>query len=136
MINRFWAVTKTYVYEVSVVEGKPCLEKVAMFTQSRAGLGIVHQDGAKLCVGRKLVTYLPPEGARTIGQTNPILWSFGTSAIVALFETEREARNCGGLSLVPHDRRWRAQTAKVLDGIGPEHPVFTFPDLKDLMLAE
>jgi hypothetical protein len=138
-MDKFYAVTRTGVYEVfaNIANGNPLVTKIRQFDKSLVGLGKSLQGGMLVCVGTKLVMYTPASGERMISSIHRLLWGGHTSSIIGLFETESEAMHCSGhFNRQPFDERWRKETREVLAKIGPDHPVFTLPDVPELMFPE
>ena len=90
----------------------------------------------------KFLQLYEPEGGggyagsyeRRIENVNKRYWGGHTSAIVALFKNEQEAKTCfESNDLKPCDPRWLEDTKSVIEAIDKNHPVFevcNWPDLK------
>jgi len=129
MLNKFYAVTMTSVYEVVANggNGSPSAKKIKLFGQSVAKQGQVIGGGSMLSIGYTLTFYTPTGNERGIDYSRSIGWN--TSRIVALFKKENDALMCSEQkNLEIYDARWTDETEKILAEIGPSHPVFTITD--------
>lgn len=142
MLREFYAVTRTSIYRV--MAGKPTAEKIAMKLGSSVMVGDTLQNGTMLAICTLLIAYTP-EGKdpfvrdaesvfeKRIEKVDPIYWGGHSSAIVALFETEDEARKCFEIeNLQMCDLRFEDETRAVCEAIGDNHPDFyvcKFPGL-------
>lgn len=111
MINEFFVVTRTSIYQVLYDEkiGRVTLEKVYLKSES------------VILVGFKMS---PRWSQIVIGRS--IFWDdWNTSPVAGLFGTLEEAKQCiESENLVDNDPRWKLQTRAILDSIGDNHPTF------------
>lgn len=127
-IKRFFAVTTTSsIYEVSDIfdeNGEPGIKKIAQVRgskTSRVAVGSALHGGKFVGITRScgVVLYHQVEGSRP-SEVNSFWWGGWTSPIVALFETEEEAKVCANSGdLQGWDPRWQESTMKVLKAVPP-----------------
>ncbi len=134
MIERFYAVTTTSLYEVSAEKdglGIPLVVKLALKGASLVKVGGRLHNGRLIAVTRLgLILYdeeFPRPGRRQrIEEVSFIFWGGNTSPIIGLFLDIQEAIIC--FNCLPNvkfgDKRWQKETQEVLDSIGDHHPVF------------
>lgn len=135
-LHEFYAVTLTSIYRVRDARdeyGWPMVEKIGRRARSYLPIGGRLENGYFVGIRKSGLVLYHTEVTLTGGsedrarpeEVSRYLWGTSTSKIVALFLTEREARDC--LAAVDRqgcDARWRAQTEAVLAAIGDDHPVF------------
>lgn len=133
MLNHFFAVTMTSIYEVKDRQGNlsPFVKKIVNSGKSTIPVGVTIEGGTMLSIGLQLIVFIPEGGGitsfqRQAGQVNTRFWGGLTSFVVALFLNENEARAClGSDDIESCDPRWIEKTKEVIDKIGEEHPVFS-----------
>jgi len=141
MINQFFVVTMTSVYEVSCKDGNGVVTKKMLRGESEVGIGIVLPGGPMVSIGRQIIMFIPEGGGitsfnRQLGMVNTRYWGGNTSPVVALFLTEKEAVECfNQKSVIVCDPRWLEQTKNVLTLIGDNHPVFSISNSPELALV-
>ena len=136
ILELFFAVTTTSIYEVMArdAHGFPCARKIALKGESIIPLGkIIADQMLAICDGLQFYT---PEGhgflssqtsvERRVEMVNTQWYGQNSSYIIALFFTEKEARECfSAENLKPRDDRWLEKTKEVLAVIGDDHPTIT-----------
>ncbi len=143
MLNHFFAVTMTSIYEIvakGIRDGLPSVQKIATDGSSNILLGQELQKGTMVMIGKLIVSCIPEGGGitsfeRRVELVNTKYWVGNTSHVVALFETAEEARECFKYKdRQITDKRWVDKTKGVIDAIGPNHPVFYICEHPDLQL--
>ena len=140
MINQFFVVTMTSVYEVSCKDGRGIVTKKMLRGESEVGIGAVLPGGPMVSIGCQIIMFVPEGGRitsfnRQLGMVNTRYWGGNTSPVVALFLTEKEAVDCFKQnSSVKCDPKWIEQTRTVLSLIGDNHPVFSISNSQELSL--
>ena len=144
MLNRFYAVTQSSIYEVKDSdEGlSPSIKKIVSKGESviKVGERLSCCSAELVSIGKQIIAFIPEGGGyssyqRQIGLVNTRYWGAQTSAVVALFLTKKEAENCWKTdNLKTCDDRWIEQTKAILTGIGEDHPLFTISHTKGLAL--
>jgi len=136
-LEKFYAVTKTSVYEVVAKDkdGNPYAIKIALHGKSKFGIGEKLNGGTMLAIAKSLQFFIPESHSMASPQTgferrlehvNTMWWRGGSSDIVALFLKKEEALSCSKESnLTKCDPRWLNQTREVLEKIGEEHPTIS-----------
>src|SRR5687767_13791381 len=103
MIDAFFAVTETSVYEVlarvSNADPYPLARKIALKGDSKVKEGYSLEGGTHLAITTQLQKYTPEGGGistfeRRIERVNTRYWHGHSSPVVALFLSEDEARTC------------------------------------------
>jgi hypothetical protein len=144
VLNRFFAVTTTSLYEVTSDNSGPTVTKIALRGRSDVGVGETLKNGTRLAICRMLQMFVPEGSGPTsplstweprIENVNTRYWGGHTSQIIALFENESDARICfGQKNLVPCDVRWLSYTKRVLELVGEDHPYIQICHWGDLAL--
>lgn len=95
MINRFFVVTTTSVYRITVDGDNFTQEvkKIALKGSSKFPVDYILQGGSMISVGRHITVFTPHKN-RKIEHVNTRYHGDQTSEIVALFESEEEAFVC------------------------------------------
>jgi hypothetical protein len=144
MLKRFFAVTITSIYEITDGSEAPSFlaKKIALRGDSELPVGQILTGGTMVSIGKQIIVFIPEGGGitsfqRQVGRVNTCFWGGQTSAIVALFFTEEEARSCLKEEFgFPCDDRWVEQTKAVLTTIGDDHPVFSICNSPGLSLFQ
>ncbi len=150
MLERFFAVTTTSIYEVNDgggVRHLPVVKKIALRGRSDIIVGGTLEAAGMVSVGSQIITFIPqaissvttgdPCVQRELGLVNPRYRGGNTSSVVALFLTEAEARSClDQNSDVVCDPRWLKQTETVIAAIGDNHPKFSVSHTPELALIQ
>lgn len=143
MLNHFFAVTMTSIYEIvarGIDDGLPSVQKIAVDSPSDISIGQELQKGAMIAIGKLIISYIPEGGGitsfeRRIELVNTRYWVGNTSPVVALFETIEKARECFKYKdREMADKRWQDETKNVINKIGPDHSVFYICEHPDLQL--
>lgn len=121
----------TSVYRVEVVGGEslPIAEKIALNEKSVFPVGerLTGDAPDRFGICFKLVVYYPgvkPSEWRP-DTRNTKFWGKQSSLIVDLFTSKERALECHRQSDKHHfDLRWEDESRRILEGIGPNHPVF------------
>lgn len=138
-LHEFWAVTEKGAYHASAARGHNGCPLVIKIAEHKKGgnclpIGTTLKDGYFLGISTQGLC-LYNEGRVRLAETrdapdSPEVRRCGrTSAIVALFLKEKDARDCsnrirGGMKVSTPDGHWLDQTLDVLDRIGDRHTVF------------
>ncbi len=119
-LERFFAVSMTSVYRVSLENGKPIVEKIAMRRGDKVvTLANTKSDAAEVVVVTKVALFMCTKGENG----SAILYT--SSFLVGLFFEEDDAMQCAKLQdLVPLDLRCKEATERVVSAIGLHHPYF------------
>ena len=128
----------TSVYRVTKrgKHGGPSAMKIAIKRHSQISVGETLEEGSGrlIAIQEGLLAFIPEKYGFTHPMTgierepaavNTRYWEGGSSPIVALFETQKEAAECFETNdLVPADSRWIDSTNRILEMIGNDHPAF------------
>ncbi len=146
-IGKFYAVTRTSVYEVTgrgawVAE----VRKIALQGTSELKVGEDIAEGGMVAICSYLQTYIPEKYGRTAPMTgyernfrrvNSSHWRAGTSPLTALFLDKDEAMRCFEThDREPMDPRWLEASRATLQAIGDDHPSFFVSHDRDLGFLE
>ncbi len=145
-ISEFYAVTRTSIYHVTQTkDGEVAAIKIALKSKSKIHVGgnLCKKTGSLIAICDVLQSYMPEKYGilhplvgfeRRIEYVNTVYWGAHSGSIIALFETEIEARECFKTDdAKPCDARWWNKTKKMLAAIGDNHPSFYIchePNLK------
>ena len=129
MIERFWVVTTTSVYQVETFRktNRACATKIAGPVDSCIPVGKELRGGSMIAIGHTIQAYTPG-GTYPVRRFEDLSDKYRgehSSSIVALFLDEESARLCHDCgSTTRCDPRWHAETREALEEIGDEHPTF------------
>ncbi len=134
MLDHFFAVTKTSIYEIVAKGtengGRPSVQKIAVEGASDIMLGQELECGGMVAIGKYVITYIPEGGGitsfeRRAEYVNTRYWLGNTSPVIGYFLTIEKARECFACKdRVPADLRWKVNSLEVLNLITNNHPVF------------
>lgn len=145
VLPEFFAVTLTSLYRVRHAGAADAeVVKIALRGKSSIAVGErLNTSPMMVAVCQSLQMFIPERYGlmhplagiqREVAMVNTRYWGGCSSAIVALFFDEKDARTClASDALVAADLRWVDSTRAVLAAIGDNHPSFTishFPSLE------
>ncbi len=136
MIDTFYAVTQTSVYEVGTEpDGRAFAKKIALSGSSNFPVGRKLKGADMIAICKNLVAFTPERYGMTspltaverrIEMVNTRWWGEQTSLIAALFKDKADALLCfRKADRVACDLRWAPFTKEVLAAIGDNHPCFS-----------
>jgi hypothetical protein len=135
VLDKFYAVTRTSLYELTHAKGEGIATKIAMRDNSRIAVGERLEGGPVVSVGEQLITFVPEKYGPAspmagfeydIANVNTRYWGVNSSSIIALFTSKRKAQAClrhdDG---VIKDPRWIDETKEVIRCIGPDNHMWS-----------
>ena len=125
--DQIFAVTTTSVYLVQAVGERSIAVKLATRKSSKIAQNTEISEGGKIAIGKYIQAILPDTAG---DKASSGIWSYRTSAIVALFLEEGAARSClQEGSRNSYDTRWIASSRNALKVVASLRPaVLLFRD--------